>query len=518
MEKTLVGIDFGTCNLKVMYKKNNKFYELKLHKDVSSIDGQTPNVILYAKNSKGNIERIIGRSALKTADFPNTVKYIKKKLQQQNWKGFIPNLGRDVEAAEVSEDIFKFISKQLDEKIKNEKEIVITMPVCFSELQKQCLYDAAIAAGLNVKYVISESFAAAFSQESFFTGEKERLSLIFDFGGATIDISLVKLSSECDGFVVEELASTGLSYGGTDIDEGIFNDIFLPKYDIILQELTEKGIDYSRRLFELIKTMKERLYEDDEEMCEDIEDLGDGSLKEFVLSREDVIKILEKHAVKEKIFAVLEEMFDSLPDIVKDDITDVRLFGGGSYIDYFPKLLTEFFGSDVFDYADFDPTSLDRDDGNQLKIAVAAGAVRYIAAKETGNIKVINRIPFHLGIKNNNRFKRILDRNRVWGNSNTGWIKLNNQEIQQDGFVINLYQTFANMPKIVPLTDDGSIVYMGKIRLEKGLYDLQKPIFLKLFFDSQGALEAHLAQAKLVDEETQIVDVEVKIFGLGGWS
>ena len=76
MEKTLVGIDFGTCNLKVMYKKNNKFYELKLHKDVSSIDGQTPNVILYAKNSKGNIERIIGRSALKTADFPNTVKYI----------------------------------------------------------------------------------------------------------------------------------------------------------------------------------------------------------------------------------------------------------------------------------------------------------------------------------------------------------------------------------------------------------------------------------------------------------
>ena len=114
--------------------------------------------------------------------------------------------------------------------------------------------------------------------------------------------------------------------------------------------------------------------------------------------------------------------------------------------------------------------------------------------------------------------REILECNRVWGNRNTGWVKLNNQEVQQDGFTINLYQTFANMPKIVPLTDDGSIVYMGKIRLEKGLYDLQKPIFLKLFFDSQGALEAHLAQAKLVDEETQIVDVEVKIFGLGGWS
>ena len=54
--------------------------------------------------------------------------------------------------------------------------------------------------------------------------------------------------------------------------------------------------------------------------------------------------------------------------------------------------------------------------------------------------------------------------------------------------------------------------------MEKGLYDLQKPIFLKLFFDNQGELEAHLAQAKLVDEENQIVDVEVKKFGLGGWS
>ena len=181
-------------------------------------------------------------------------------------------------------------------------------------------------------------------------------------------------------------------------------------------------------------------------------------------------------------------------------------------------MLTEFFGAEVFDYEDFDPTALDRNDGNQLKTAVAAGAVRYITAKENGNIKVINRIPFHLGIKNNNRFKRILDRNRVWGNSNTGWVKLNNQEVQQDGFVINLYQTFANMPKIVPLTDDGSLIYMGKISLEKGLYDLQKPIFLKLFFDNQGELEAHLAQAKLVDEENQIVDVEVKKFGLGGWS
>lgn len=518
MENTLVGIDFGTCNLKVMYKKNNKFYELKLHKDVASIDGQTPNVILYAKNSKGDIEHIIGKNALKNADFPNTVKYIKKKLQQHHWNGFIPNLGRTIEATEVSEDIFKFIKNRLDERVKNKTEIAITMPVCFTELQKKCLYDAAIAAGLNVKYVISESFAAALSQESFLVGEQERLSLIFDFGGATIDISLVKISSECDGFVVEELASTGLSYGGTDIDEGIFYEIFMPRYEAILQELTEKGIDYSKMLLELIKTMKERLYEDDEDVCEDFEDLGDGSLKEFVLSREDVIKILEKHAVKARIFAVLEEMFDSLPDIVKDDITDVRLFGGGSYIDYFPKLLTEFFGSDVFDYADFDPTSLDRDDGNQLKIAVAAGAVRYIVAKETGNIQVINRIPFHLGIKNNNRFKRILDRNRVWGNSNTGWVKLNNQEVQQDGFNINLYQTFANMPKIVPLTNDGSIIYMGKISLEKGLYDLQKPIFLKLFFDNQGELEAHLAQAQLVNEENQIVDVEVKKFGLGGWS
>lgn len=518
MDKTFVGIDFGTCNLKVMYKKNKKFYELKLHKDVNSMDGQTPNVILYAKNSKGNIEHIIGRSALKTADFPNTVKYIKKKLQQQNWKGFIPNLGRDVEAAEVSEDIFKFISKQLDERIKNEKEIAITMPVCFSELQKQCLYDAAVAAGLNVKYVLSESFAAAFSQESFLDGDENRLSLIFDLGGATLDISLVKISVEGDDFTVEELASTGLAYGGTDIDEGILSEIFVPKYADIFKILNDKGIDYGKTALNLITKMKEQLYEDEEDECEDYNDLGDGNILEFSLSRKEVVKVLEHQGVKERIFAVLEEMFESLPDIIKEDVTDVRLFGGGSYIDYFPKLLTEFFGTEVFDYEDFDPTALDRNDGNQLKTAVAAGAVRYITAKENGNIKVINRIPFHLGIKNNNRFKRILDRNRVWGNSNTGWVKLNNQEVQQDGFVINLYQTFANMPKIVPLTDDGSIIYIGKISLEKGLYDLQKPIFMKLFFDNQGELEAHLAQTKLVDEDNQIVDVEVKKFGLGGWS
>lgn len=142
MMKTCVGIDFGTCNIKVVYKRGNKVRELKLHKDISIDSGDIPNVILYdKKKSDGGIQRIIGRDAVKKHDINNTVYYIKKKLQQADWKEHIDNLGKEVNAQDVATDIFRIIKESIYNSLKDDElEIAITMPVCYAELQKQRIY------------------------------------------------------------------------------------------------------------------------------------------------------------------------------------------------------------------------------------------------------------------------------------------------------------------------------------------------------------------------------------------
>lgn len=66
-------------------------------------------------------------------------------------------------------------------------------------------------------------------EELFDENERDENVLIFDFGGSTLDLSLLHVESY-DGICIEELASAGLSYGGIDIDAAIFSEILEKKY------------------------------------------------------------------------------------------------------------------------------------------------------------------------------------------------------------------------------------------------------------------------------------------------
>ncbi len=93
-------------------------------------------------------------------------------------------------------------------------------PAAFSSSQKECTLAAAQAAGIEVLRLISEPAAAALAVLGSSPDIMDGHYLVFDFGGGTLDISVVKKSgTRFDTVLVE--GDTLL--GGRDIDELIFN-------------------------------------------------------------------------------------------------------------------------------------------------------------------------------------------------------------------------------------------------------------------------------------------------------
>ncbi len=93
------------------------------------------------------------------------------------------------------------------------KDAVITVPANFTDGQRQATKEAGRLAGLDVLRLINEPTAAALAYG--FGQDRQQLIAVFDFGGGTFDVSILRLSGE----VFEVLASDGDFFlGGDDLD------------------------------------------------------------------------------------------------------------------------------------------------------------------------------------------------------------------------------------------------------------------------------------------------------------
>src|SRR5579859_3512310 len=94
---------------------------------------------------------------------------------------------------------------------------VITVPAYFNDAQRQATKDAGRLAGLEVLRLVNEPTAAALA---YGLHEKQRgLVAVYDFGGGTFDISVLKLISTDQGDIYQVLSTSGDTHlGGDDID------------------------------------------------------------------------------------------------------------------------------------------------------------------------------------------------------------------------------------------------------------------------------------------------------------
>ena len=228
-EERIVGIDLGTTNSLVAF-----------------MQGETPVVIPGDDGSRllpsvvaldSNGQPVVGNAARSALiDTPDRAVYSIKRLMgrgaediQDELKLFPFRLADDLQAGEVIRiklgnktftppEISALILRQLKHNAERYfgaavTKAVITVPAYFNDAQRQATKDAGRIAGLDVLRLVNEPTAAALAYG--LDKKKDGIIAVYDFGGGTFDISILKLH---DG-IFEVIATGGDTHlGGDDID------------------------------------------------------------------------------------------------------------------------------------------------------------------------------------------------------------------------------------------------------------------------------------------------------------
>jgi Fe-S protein assembly chaperone HscA len=242
-EGRVVGIDLGTTNSLVAYMEDGKPVV------IPGVDGSNlvPSVValdpipvpIPASAPAGGYRPTVtvGNSARKALiQTPERVIYSVKRLMgrgleeiQEELKLFPFHLARDVEAGEVPRiqlgelrftppEISAYILRQLKRNAERffsapVTQAVITVPAYFNDAQRQATKDAGRMAGLEVLRLVNEPTAAALAYG--LDRAKEGTIAVYDLGGGTFDISILKL---CDGIFEVQSTNGDTHLGGDDID------------------------------------------------------------------------------------------------------------------------------------------------------------------------------------------------------------------------------------------------------------------------------------------------------------
>lgn len=502
-----VGIDFGTCSIKVSHfdEKRKKILQLKVDKGDNNADKNVPNVIEYTKREKYKVGEAARKG--KIYNYNNVVELIKRKLELESWSHKFEKLGFELTATEIAEDIFRWIKKGTEEQGKHIENAVVTVPVCFTEIQKERIIHSAQNAGIHIVDTITEPVAALFSIDAIFEEECDETVVIFDFGGATLDLCLFHIINDGEGDISIYIdSSCGVNFGGVDITKMIYKDILYPKYKAEMDAEIEQDILHrmESEFIDATDKMKTELFASEEEVYEDYFDMPYSSKSlEVELTLKEVLECFDKHKVRETIWNVLDELFED-SSIEKDKVTIVKTFGGTSRILFFRELLEEYFGSDVFDVDDYDSEEAYR--------AVANGAARYVSIimDDDSSVEISNAIPFYVGIDNQGTFKHVIKRNQKY-EIFTPYHQLKEIVTEKEPWKIVLYQSFKT--DRVSINGREGAVYLGTINLQQELYKDFDHILYKFGINKSGKIVGRFFET---NEENDIIPVEEKEIRIGG--
>ena len=343
-----LGIDLGTTRSLVAVVRSGKAQVLQAD---TTTDTLLPSVVYYPSAGKP----LVGYDALThLADDPkNTIVSAKRFMgrsqadikfshpyelsgSEDAMPAFVTAQG-EVSPVEVSARILAALEQRAASALPDDsiQGAVITVPAYFDEAQRQATKDAAQAAGINVLRLLNEPTAAAvaYGLDQPNTDKSENYYLIYDLGGGTFDVSILKLS---DG-VFEVLATGGNSaLGGDDIDRLLTNwlikQLNIDPKDVSLHD---KSI-----LAQQAKSYKQALT-DAEQVDIDIV-VNERSFR-GVLRRDDLITIAEP--VSRRTLSVCEQVLRDAK-LSAADLDEVILVGGSTRMPAIQQVVADFFAKE----------------------------------------------------------------------------------------------------------------------------------------------------------------------------
>ncbi len=233
---------------------------------------------------------------------------------------------------EVSAEVLKALKARAEQRLGGDLVgAVITVPAYFDDAQRQATKDAAKLAGLNVLRLLNEPTAAALAYG--LDNAAEGLYLIYDLGGGTFDVSLLKLTRG-----VFEVLSTGgdSALGGDDFDHRL---VCWALHEMGLGESTDfLSAPDKRRLTLAARKAREALTAADSVIFS--AELSDRKF-EAELTR-DMFNAMVCHLVKKTLDALKNVLSDGQVQVT--DVKGVVLVGGSTRMPCIRDAVKNFFG------------------------------------------------------------------------------------------------------------------------------------------------------------------------------
>ncbi|CAF0956780.1 unnamed protein product [Didymodactylos carnosus] len=264
-------------------------------------------------------------------------------------------------------------------------DAVITVPAYFNDSQRQATKDAGVIAGLNVLRIINEPTAAALAYGLDQKVDSERNVLIFDLGGGTFDVSVLKIA----GGIFEVKSTAGNTHlGGEDFDNRTVTH-FIEEF----KRRNNKDLSQNKRALRRLRTACERAKRTLSSASQTSIEID--ALHEGIDFHSSITRARFEELNADLFRSTLEPVEKALRDakMDKSHIHEIVLVGGSTRIPKVQKVLQDFFNGKELN------KSVNPDEAVAFGAAIQAAILTGDKSEKIEETLLLDITPLSLGIE-----------------------------------------------------------------------------------------------------------------------